>query len=290
MMDTVEILAPAKINLCLDVLGKREDGYHEVRTVMTAVPVCDELTVRRAGAGITVSTDRSFIPNDERNIAWKAAAVFFEAACVSGGAVITIKKRIPVQAGMGGGSADGAAVLRALNALYGDPMSTEELIRTAAKVGTDVAFCAAGGTALGTGRGEIITPLPDLPDCGIAIVKPSFSVSTPKLFARIDSVNVRYRPDTDGLADALKNGDIGGVARRCFNVFEQALPPRDAAVVEEIKGALLAAGAMGAAMTGTGSAVFAVFNTGKGALGAREEIKKQWPDSYFMARKSARQV
>ena len=180
--------AYAKLNISLDVGAKRDDGYHEMNMVMQTVSLCDELTVAQTDDGrISARSNLRFIPSDDRNLAVKAAKVFQAAAGSEGqGLLLTLKKRIPVGAGMAGGSSDAAAVLRALNRMHGGRFSRTELEALAGQVGSDVAFCVAGGTALAKGRGEILEALPPLPACAIAICKPEFSISTPELFRKLD--------------------------------------------------------------------------------------------------------
>ena len=201
----MEALACAKLNLTLDVLGKRADGYHELRMVMTSIDLADRLTLEfGSGAGVSIRTNLEFLPSDKRNLAWLAADAFSK---TSGkpvdGLSIAIDKHIPVCAGMAGGSSDAAAVLRALNQWAGEPLSPPELARTGEQVGSDVPYCVLGGTALAEGRGERLTALHSLPACWVVVCKPEFSVSTPELFAQIDRVKLRRRPDTTGMLEAL---------------------------------------------------------------------------------------
>ena len=176
------------------------------------------------------------------------------------GAEIRLTKRIPICAGLGGGSSDGAAVLRGLNRHFGDVFSRAELEALAAKVGSDIPFCVAGGTQLATGSGTTLEDLPPMPNCGIVICKPPFAIRTPELFAKIDSRRSRLRPDTAGIVAALEQGDVTGIARRMYNVFEDVLP-RSAGEIARLKGELLSLGALGSVMTGTGSALFGVFES-----------------------------
>jgi 4-diphosphocytidyl-2-C-methyl-D-erythritol kinase len=228
--------------------------------------------VELTGGSFSAATDRAYIPNDDRNVAVKAAKAFFAAAGIKdAGAFVRIKKRIPVCAGLGGGSADAAAVLRALDRLTGTGLSASGLEKIAEGVGSDVPFCVAGGTVLAGGRGELLAPLTALPDCRIVICMPHFSASTPELFARIDSRASRCRPDTAGMIRAIGDGDIRGVARRMYNVFEDVLD-RPAAEVGEIKAALMDSGAAGSVMSGTGSAVFGIFEDESAAVKARDAL------------------
>ena len=259
-MDSIREKAYAKLNISLDVTERRGDGFHDMCMVMQTVSICDELELRPTDTGrIQVKSNFSFIPGDERNLAAKAALGFFEAVGKQGqGLLITLQKSIPVGAGMAGGSADAAAVLRALNRLYGAPLTADALETLAARVGSDVPFCVRGGTALATGRGEKLEALPSLPACKFVVCKPDFSISTPELFRKLDQTGLRCHPDTAGILAALRDGELEPVARRMYNVFEE-VDDRRLRTVREIKSVLLDCGALGAIMTGTGSAVFGVF-------------------------------
>ena len=276
-MNAVRERAFAKLNLSLDVLGKRPDGYHDLRMVMQSVELCDAVTVEpRPAGGFNCESNFGFLPTDGDNLAVKAAKVFFTAAGMpEAGAAIRLDKRIPVGAGMAGGSSDAAAVLRALNRLYGNPFTLEELERLGEQVGSDVPYCVRGGTRLAEGRGELLTELPPLPDCAFAICKPDFSIRTPELFTRIDARTRSARPDTEGLRAALAAGDLRGVARRVFNVFEDVLSPSQSREISAIKTALLDRGALGAAMTGTGSAVFGIFSDMEAARAAENALRRE---------------
>ena len=274
-MQTITVEAPAKLNLTLDVLGKREDGYHEMRMVMQSVSLTDIITLEReSGEGMELSTNLGFLPVDGRNLAVVAAREFEAAAGEKLGRLrIHIQKRIPVCAGTAGGSSDAAAVLRGLNQLTGQGMTLPELAEVGKRVGSDVPYCVLGGTALAEGRGEKVTRLPALPACWMILAKPGFSISTPTLFGQFDGKRTRCHPDTEGVLEALRCGELGGVARRLFNVFEEVLPPRKRDRVEELKRLLLDHGAMGACMTGTGPTVFGLFEREEVARAACKEMK-----------------
>lgn len=252
--------AYAKINISLDVTERRADGYHDMLMVMQSVSLCDELRISLDGGGQVRSRNNlRFIPNDERNLAVKAALRFLETAGIKGqGMLIEMQKSIPVGAGMGGGSSDAAAVLRCLNRIYDFPFTGSELERIGENVGSDVPFCVCGGTALASGRGEKLQALPPMPDCRFVICKPRFSISTPELFRELDKSSLRCHPDTEGIVKALNRRELPEICRRMYNVFED-VDDRRMRDVKEIKGRLLDYGAMGAIMTGTGSAVFGVF-------------------------------
>lgn len=269
--------AYAKLNISLDIVGKRPDGYHDMVMVMQSVSLCDELCIRLNDTGeLSAVSDLHFIPNDERNLAVRAARQFLDAAGEPGqGVEISMKKRIPVGAGMAGGSADAAAVLRSMNRLYGGRFSTAELEEIAAGIGSDVAFCVAGGTALAQGRGELLTRLPDMPECYFVICKPGFSISTPELFRSIDSSPLRHHPDTAGILESLDRGELEGICRRLYNVFED-VSDRRIKTVGEIKSRLLDCGAAGAVMTGTGSAVFGIFTDAATARKAQSALLREY--------------
>ena len=282
-MATMEVSAFAKLNLTLDVLGAREDGYHELRMVMQSVSLHDTITLETGtGRGLTVETDKEFLPTDERNLAAAAALRFCEATGVDlGGLSLRIEKRIPVCAGMAGGSTDAAAVLRALNQMTGVNLPVEQLAEIGERVGSDVPYCVLGGTALAQGRGGRPTPLPPLPKCHVVLCKPAFPVSTPELFGRIDSVKLRCRPDTAGMLEALERQDLEGVARRLYNVFEDVLPERKAAEIASIRNSLIQFGALGACMSGTGPTVFGIFDDPAAAHAAWEELSVSYRDTFL---------
>lgn len=258
----MRVEAHAKLNLTLDVLGKRPDGYHNLRMMMQSVELADILNVTPVdGDELRVSTNLHFLPNNEKNLAAQAALRWRESfRGTSRGLEIDIEKHIPVCAGLAGGSSDAAAVLRALNELERAGLSPEAVAKIGERVGSDVPYCVIGGTALAEGRGEVLTPLPPLPRCWVVLCKPEFSISTPALFAKIDSVRLRCRPDTQGAVAALEAGDLHGVARRMYNVFEDALPDRQRARVSDIKNTLIQCGALGASMSGTGPTAFGLFD------------------------------
>ena len=281
-MMNIEEKAYAKLNLSLDVVSRLPDGYHAMKMVMQSVSLCDDVVIELNDSGeITAKTDLRYLPCDDRNLAARAARLFFEATGREGqGAEINLKKRIPVCAGLGGGSSDAAAVLRGLNRLTGAGMTEKELCAIAGRIGSDVAFCVAGGTALAEGKGEVLTDLTPLPSCGIVICKPKFSISTPELFSRIRCEKIRCRPNTEGMLHALEEGDLLGVACRSYNVFEDVLPARFAEI-QVIRSRLLNSGALGSAMSGTGSAVFGLFESIDTAREVYEELRKSYRECFI---------
>lgn len=273
-----EETAYAKLNLTLDILGKRPDGYHELRMVMQSIDLTDQITISpRQEPGFAITADLPYLPKGDGNIAAKAAARFFEETGIApAGLSIDIRKRIPVCAGMAGGSSDGAAVLRALRRLYAEDLTESRLEEIGALVGSDVPYCIRGGTALAEGRGERLTDLPPLPPCWLVVCKPACSVSTPELFAQVRVKRLRCHPDTAGMLRALERQDLEGVARRMYNVFEDVLPRRYGEVFS-IKSELLGLGAIGASMTGSGPTVFGIFDDYDAALRAAEALSGHYP-------------
>lgn len=280
----MELLANAKINLTLDILRKREDGYHDLQMVMQSVTLADELAVTPAlGAEGAAVTDLHFLPTGGKNLAQMAAAAFRAATGRGEEVDVSIRKRVPVCAGLAGGSADAAAVLRAMNGLAGTGLSPAQLAKIGERVGSDVPFCVLGGTALAEGRGEILTPLPPLPPCHIVVCKPPFSISTPQLFSRVNVRKIVRRPDTAGVAAALGAGDLAGVARRMYNVFEDVLEPRRLAEINEVKSVLIDCGALGASMSGSGPSVFGLFEDGARAQEAHDRLLESYRDVFLCA-------
>ena len=271
MKETFRREAPAKINLALDILGKRPDGYHALCSVMQTVSLCDTVELAEGGEGFTLSMAGFTPPEGRKTLEQRAAEAFFaRLGRAMPPLTVAITKRTPAYAGLGGGSADVAALLRLLRDRYAPKMEDATLESIGAEVGSDMPFCLRGGTALAEGRGEILTDLPPLPDCWIVLCKPPFPIPTPMLFARADSVAIRHRPDIPGMRKALENGDLEGVAGRLGNVFEEVLPPECGAVFA-IRDALLAAGALGAGMSGSGPTVFGIFREEGLARAAQEK-------------------
>jgi len=280
MTDTSQ--AFAKINLSLDIISKMADGYHYLKTVMQTVSLSDEITIECVpGEGVGVDTGIPYLPDDERNIAAKAALAFFEHTGIKGyRSNIKINKKIPVCAGLGGGSTDGACVLRMLDKMFETDLGRESLEVLGSKIGSDVPFSICGGTKLAEGRGEILTDLPPMPFCYIVICKPHFSCSTPELFKRIKCEKIRARPDTEGLINALEKGDLGGIARRMYNVFEDVLP-RGREDITGIKSLMLDNSALGTVMTGSGPAVLGVYERKSNAQKAYRQLNENYKDCYL---------
>lgn len=281
-MNIITEKAYAKLNLSLDITGVREDGYHEMRMVMQTIDLQDDIAIKLNNeARFFAKSNLGFLPNNDKNIAVKAARLFFEKAEIKGaGAEIHLKKRIPVCAGMGGGSSDAAAVLRVLNRYFAVPFTPAGLEELSKELGSDVPFCVRGGAALATGRGDELHPLPSLKNCAVVVCKPSFAISTPWLFKRVDERKSGIHPDTDGLIKCLIGGNTKGVSQRLYNVFEDVLPRR-CAEIRVIKGRLIDLGALGTAMTGTGSAVYGIFETDAAAETAYKAMKGRYRECFL---------
>ncbi len=281
-MITLREKAFAKVNLTLDVLCKRDDGYHEIETVMQSVSLCDDIEIDLdTGRPWCIKCDAEGIPLDERNLVWKAARLFFDAiGHEPDGIEIRITKRIPSEAGLAGGSADAAAVLRALNRFAGNKFSDEALAGLSAKIGSDIPFCVRVRTSLARGRGEKLTDLQSNAEIWYVICKPDLAFSTPKLYAKLDIVPIQSHPDTQAMCDALRGGDVKCIGALLCNVFEEAV---DAPQIGQIKKTLVSNGALGAQMSGSGSAVFGVFETQTDAQKAAHVLKMKC-DKVFVAK------
>ena len=266
-MTTITQPAYAKLNLTLDILGRRPDGYHELRMVMHAISLHDTVALTLDTAApwsITCEDEQGCVlegvPQDRRNLAWRAAECFFQhTGCEANGLAMRIVKRIPSQAGLGGGSADAAAVLTALNRYYGDPLSKAQLCQLGAQVGSDVPFCVMGGTAIACGRGERLEAVEGIAPLFFVICKPEFGISTPALFSSYDRWHDEQRSDETALLTALRRADLTSAGSLLCNVLEP-VALREHASLSQIRQALLDAGACGTRMTGSGSAVFGLFS------------------------------
>lgn len=274
----MKICAYAKINLTLDVVGKRHDGYHNVDMIMQTVGLCDTITAERILSGIELSGTGS-LSYDKTNLAFKAAKLFFDVTGIRGGVRLHIDKRIPMCAGMAGGSADAAAVLRALNLLYGNKLPAKLMSRISANLGADVPYCLRGGTARAEGIGEIITPIRPLPKKTVVIAKPPVSVSTPAAYASLDFSDMEH-PDTAAAAAAIEKGDTDTLYELMGNSFERSifnLHPE----IGSIKDTLLSLGARAALMSGSGSAVFGIFEDDALAKKAFEVLGEKYKETFL---------
>ncbi|MDE7271174.1 MAG: 4-(cytidine 5'-diphospho)-2-C-methyl-D-erythritol kinase [Acetatifactor sp.] len=257
-MNTCTIKAYAKINLGLDVLGILPNGYHQVKMIMQTVGIWDELTLEKAAEGIVIATDSRELPTDENNIIYKAARLMQEEFGLPGGIRVSLQKNIPVAAGMAGGSADAAAVMKAMNMLYELELSEERLRELGVRIGADVPYCIMGGTALAEGIGEKLTRLPAAPQCVLVVAKPDLNVSTKDVYTALDAMADYLHPDIDGMTAAIKAGDLTGVTARLGNVLE-LVTAKQCPPVTEIRRMMDSHGAMGSLMSGSGPTVFGIF-------------------------------
>ena len=268
--------APAKVNLALDILGRRPDGYHEMRMVMQTVSLCDAVTLEEAGEGFALFAQGLVLPQG-KTLEQRAAEAFFAAIGRPRPSLrVTLEKKTPAYAGLGGGSADVAALLRLLRERYAPAMPREALEAVGGQIGSDMPFCVRGGTALAEGRGDLLTDLPPLPDCRFVICKPDFDLPTGPMFARLRFDKSLPHPDVDGMSAALKQGDLAGAAGRVGNVFETVLEPPERREIQQIKEALLRDGALAAAMSGSGPAVFGLFSQEAETNRALEELGRRY--------------
>ncbi len=258
---STSIDAYAKINLTLDITGRRADGYHLLRMVMQSVSLCDRLTITQGEPGIRIVCARADVPCNESNTAYKAAAAFFAFSGIQPGVTVEIEKNVPSQAGLGGGSSDAAAVLHALNEMYRTGYSNKTLCEIGVKVGADVPFCILGGTALAEGIGEKLTALPPMPKCHLVLCKPPVGVDTKKAYAKADSAGL-IGSYTNGMLQAVQSGSLHAVAENLGNAFEQVMQLDEVAQIKQI---MKSAGALGACMSGSGSAVYGIFESPEAA-------------------------
>ena len=268
-LQSVHLLAPAKLNLSLDVVGILPGGYHALDMVMQAVSLYEQVTLRRS-MDLVVRIPGSRIPTGPKNTAYKAALAFFYYTGLLAGADITIRKSVPVRAGMGGGSADAAAVLVGLNALYGAHLSMTELCALGASVGADVPFALMGGTCRVQGLGDLIKALSPCPDCWFTVVMPGYGISTPAAFAAYDQIGSPTHPDCAAQETAIRAGDLNGLCSAAGNALEVCAGGADTAALKE---ALTAHGARAALMTGSGAAVFGIFETEDAARQAASALE-----------------
>ena len=275
MIKHLSLKAYGKINLGLDVLRRRDDGYHEVRMIMQTVGIYDRIDlIYKETPGITVETNLYYLPDNENNLVYKAAKLLMDEFHVQKGVHIRLRKYIPVAAGMAGGSSDAAAVLFGVNKMFSLGLTTEQLMDRGVKIGADVPYCVMRGTALSEGIGEILTPLPVPPQCQVLIAKPGISVSTKFVYENLHANELRpeQHPDIDGMMEAIKQKDLYGIADRFGNVLENVTIP-DYPVSQEIKDLMLEQGAIGALMSGSGPTVFGLFTNPKAAAKAHEEMR-----------------
>lgn len=275
-MDEYRIKANAKVNLALDVVGKLPNGYHEVKMIMQSIGLCDELTLEKTTGGISVTTDSQDLSCGEDNLVCKAARLMFDAYGISGGVRIHLQKNIPIAAGMAGGSADAAAVMKGLSRLFDLEAPLSRLTELGVSVGADVPYCILGGTALAEGIGEKLTPLTPVPDFYLLIAKPDISVSTKYVYEHLDLAGITKHPDVRGMATAIESGSLQGVLDRMGNVLETvtagAYP-----VIGSVKRRMRELGAVNSLMSGSGPTVFGIFLSEQAAEFACQQLKSEEP-------------
>ena len=265
------ILAPAKLNLSLDIIGTREDGYHLLRSIMKTIAIYDTIKLKKSDR-ISLNCNQEEISTEEDNLAYRAATAFFETTGIAGGVSITLEKNIPFGAGLGGGSSDAAATLTGLNQLYQTELSLEELSLCGISIGADVPFFLSGGTALIEGIVERYTQLKNFMPCWFVVVKPAFSVNTPEAYQLFDRLEQVLHPKTDSLINAIMQQDLPSFCQKAGNVLEYAV---DMPEISQLKERLRLFGAVYSAMTGSGSAVFGIFVSQKAAESAASNLQKE---------------
>ena len=274
-MDKIQLKALAKINLGLDVLRRREDGYHEVKMIMQTIGLHDDLEIRKTKTpGIQVKTNLYYLPTNENNLVYKAAKLLMDEFQIQDGVSIQLKKRIPVAAGMAGGSSDGAAVLWGINQMYGLGLSMQALMERGVRLGADVPYCIQRGTALAEGIGEKLSVLPPMPKCTILIAKPGISVSTKFVYENLHANHLKpeQHPDVDSMIEAMRQKDLGLLCSRMGNVLETVTIPAYP-VINEIKRTMMDNGAIGSMMSGSGPTVFGIFDSPAAAKQAVKAVR-----------------
>ncbi len=276
----MRIKAYAKVNISLDIVGKREDGYHLLEMIMQSIDLYDELNIEKQSKDITIKCNKPYVPTDERNLAYKAAKLFIEKYEINSGVNISIKKNIPVCAGLAGGSTDGAAVLKAMNKIFGVEASDEELMKLGLKLGADVPYCIKGGTALCKGVGEEVTELSSFKDKILVLVKPPFGVSTKSVYQEFDLSKVRSHPNTEVLIKAIERNDLKVVSNNMKNLLEN-VTLRKHKVLINIKEEMKSLGSIGTMMSGSGPTVFAFFDDMLKAQRCFEKMKLKYNDVFI---------
>ena len=270
----------AKINLTLDVLGKLPNGYHEVKMIMQSLNLFDLIIIDKQKSGIKLSTNIKGLPTDMKNIAYKAADLFFTETGICGGANILIHKNIPIAAGLAGGSGNAAAVLCALNLLYNAGLTEDALAKLALTLGADVPYCLSGGTQLAEGIGEKLTRLPSVENLPVLLVKPYINISTAEIYRKIDSEKNLCHPDTEAMLSAISNQDTEAIAKNLSNIMETVTASGCPEIVA-IKVRMLALGAQGAVMSGSGPTVFGIFPDNRTAKAACDEFSKKYRETFL---------
>lgn len=275
----MKIKAYAKVNLALDIVGKREDGYHLLRMIMQTVDIYDDIIFKKGAPGIKITSNKDFVPTDRRNLVYKAVELFCNTYGIEPAVEVHIEKRIPVEAGMAGGSTDAAAALKAMRNLYRPELKDEELMELGVKIGADVPYCINGGTALCEGIGEVITELESFEDNIMVVVKPNFGVSTVDTYKNFHMEEVKKHPPVDKLIEAMKKKDVSYVAENMGNLLE-LVTIKNHVEIKELKESIMAMGAMGAMMSGSGPTVFAFFRDNEKAEKCAEKLKEKYSEVF----------
>jgi 4-diphosphocytidyl-2-C-methyl-D-erythritol kinase len=279
-MKEIILKARAKINLTLDVLGKRPDGYHELEMVMQTIELHDVITIQETAAGIEVTTSLPELSGGEDNIAYRAARLIIDHLGLNKGIKIHIEKNIPLAAGLAGGSTDAAAVLKGLNQLWGLGLTKEQLAEKGALIGSDVPYCVKGGTVLAKGRGEVLTDLPAVPELWMILAKPPVGVTTAEIYGNFVMDRVEKRPSTTGMIEAIKNRNIAGIIANLANVLESVTLIRYPTVLM-LKEVMAGAGVPKPLMSGSGPAVFGIAHNHKEACIVAEKLRQELPDMFL---------
>lgn len=276
----MKIKAYAKVNIALDVIGKREDGYHLLKMIMQAIDLYDEITVEKIDKGIKINCNKPYVPTDERNLAYKAAKLFIDKFNINSGVSITIKKNIPVSAGLAGGSTDCAAVLKLMNSIFKTNLTDQELMDLGVKLGADVPYCIVGGTALCEGIGEKITKIKSFKNKILVLVKPPFGVSTKAVYQDFDLSKVVFHPDVEGLIKNIEKDNLDYVANNMKNLLENVTLLKYKEIIA-IKQSMIENGAIGSMMSGSGPTVFAFFDDMVKAQKCYDTMKRKYKDTYI---------
>ncbi len=275
-MDKIDIFARAKINTALDVTGKREDGYHDLRMIMQTVNLCDNISIEKSKeTGIELTSNLAWLPCDGRNLIYRAAEVLIDRCGIKKGVKIKLFKRIPAAAGLAGGSSDCAATLVAMRRLFGLNISNTELMKIGEELGADVPYCIMRGTALAEGKGEILTRLPAFPDAYVLLAKPPINVSTPAVFKEFSMDKVEKRPDIEKMISCIENNDLQGICDNMCNVLE-TVTVKNYPIIKDIKQAMLDHKALGSMMSGSGPTVFGFFATYEDGIEALKFVRSTY--------------
>lgn len=280
-MDAVVEKSRAKINLSLDVLGVLENGYHEVEMIMQQIDLWDEVRIEKIQSGIVITSNIPYLPTDQNNIAYKAAQKMIERFDISSGVAIHLEKKVPVAAGLAGGSANAAAVIRGMNRLFDLNMPMDDMMALGLTLGADVPFCIQGGCAVARGIGEALTPVKSLDHVWILLSKPNIGVSTKEIYKRYDSFEISRHPDTPKLIQAIETGDLHTLTHQMYNVLEEVtttLYP----VILDVKRKIQQYGALGTMMSGSGPTVFGIFTSFEKAQKAEKHLKKIYQQTYLV--------